>query len=67
MISADHLICATGNRTLSSSPKRRTEKDKRIVTTTPYKYEDKEIVNRFVKMCQRLHLVIVGQLKHPPL
>jgi hypothetical protein len=67
MISADHLICATGNRTLSSSPKRRTEKNKRIVTTTPYKYEDKEIVNRFVKMCKRLLIVVMAQRRHPPL
>jgi hypothetical protein len=67
MISADHLICATGNRTLSSSPKTRIDKNKRIVTTTPYKYEDEEIVNRFVEMCKQLHVVMVGQLRHPPL
>jgi hypothetical protein len=35
---------------LRSSPKMRTEKHKRIVTTTPYKYEDDWIVNEFVEM-----------------
>jgi hypothetical protein len=57
-ISADHLICATGNRMLSSSPKTKTEKNKRIVTTTPYKYEDEEIVNMFVEIFNLLPFVL---------
>jgi hypothetical protein len=43
---------------LSSSPKMRTEKSKRIVTTTPYKYEDEEIVNKFVEIFNLLPFVL---------
>ncbi|MCG3774882.1 MAG: hypothetical protein JW395_1707 [Nitrospira sp.] len=45
---------------LSSSPKMRTEKHKRIVITTPYKYEDDRIVNEFVEMFRAAPLKGLG-------
>jgi hypothetical protein len=46
----DHPICTAGNMVLSNSQKMRTEKHKRIVITTTYKYQDDRIVNEFVEM-----------------
>jgi hypothetical protein len=45
---------------LRSSPKMRTEKHKRIVTTTPYKYEDDGIVNEFVEMFRATPLKVAA-------
>ena len=50
----DHPICADGNTVHNSSVNTRKEAHERIVTTTPYKYEDDEVVNTFVEMLQRL-------------
>ena len=45
----DHPICAAGNRVQSSSAKTRMEEYERIVATASLsKYEDDEIVNKFV-------------------
>ena len=49
MILKDHPICADGNTVHNSSVNTRTEANERIVTTTPYKYEDDEDVNTFLK------------------
>lgn len=44
----DHPICATGKRVQRSSAKKAsTKENERAVVTTPFKYEDKEIVNTF--------------------
>jgi hypothetical protein len=54
MLSKDQLVCATGNTAHRSSAKTRTTENERIVATTPYKYEDDEVVNKFVEMLKRL-------------
>jgi hypothetical protein len=57
MILKDHSICAAGNTMQgTSSAKTRMEKNERIVTTTSYKYEDEEVVNKFIEMLKRLPL-----------
>jgi hypothetical protein len=48
-----HPICADGNTVHNNSVNTRKEANERIVTTTPYKYEDDEVVNKFVEMFQR--------------
>lgn len=50
VILKDHPICADGNTVHNSSVNTRKEANERIVTTTPYKYEDDGIVNQFVEM-----------------
>lgn len=50
----DHPICADGNTVHNSSINTKKEVNERIVTTTPYKYEDDEVVNKFVEMLKRL-------------
>jgi len=55
MILKDHPICAAGNTVQSrTSAKMRMEENERIVTTASYKYEDDEVVNKFIKMWKRL-------------
>jgi hypothetical protein len=50
----DHPICAAGNTVHNSSMNTKKEANERIVTTTPYKYEDDEVVNKFVEMLNQL-------------
>lgn len=60
MISEDHPICAAGKTVHSrSSARTKIEKHERIVTTTPYKYEDDKIVNKFAEILRRLPLAVV--------
>lgn len=55
MISEVHPTCAAGNAVHSrSSTRTRIEVHERIVTTTPYKYEDDKIVNKFAEILRRL-------------
>ena len=51
MLLKGHPICAAGNTVQRSSAKTRMEENERIVATAPLsKYEDDEVVNKFVKM-----------------
>ena len=54
----DQPICAAGNTVHNSSVNTRKEANERIVTTTPYKYEDEEIVNKFVEIFNLLPFVL---------
>ncbi len=48
----DHATCPAGNRVQRNSAKTNMEHNERILTTTPLsKYEDTEVVNRFLNAC----------------
>ena len=48
----DHATCPAGNRVQRNSAKTNMEHNERILTTTPLsKYEDNEVVNRFLNAC----------------
>ena len=47
-------IGAAGNTVHRNSTKTRMEENERIVTTTPYKYKDEEVVNKLDEMFTRL-------------
>ena len=56
----DHPICAAGNTVHSrSSAKTKMEENERIVTTASYKYEDDEVVNKFVEILKRAPMGVV--------
>lgn len=60
----DHPICAAGNTVHISSINTRNEAHERIVTTTPYKYEDDEVVNKLVDMFTRFPWRLRVLLRH---
>jgi len=59
----DQPICATGKRVQRSSAKKaRIKENVRTVVTTPFKYEDKAIVNKFVENIYVVRMAVATNL-----